>query len=85
MTLRLRDDVSMVRTDTALVVLDERNGRYWQLNPTAADILDDLLAGCGDALAAERLARRCGIGPERAREDVARLLATLVDSGVTAP
>ncbi|HEV7451226.1 MAG TPA: hypothetical protein VGO16_07530 [Pseudonocardiaceae bacterium] len=45
MTLQLRADVSTADTDDGLVLLDERAGRYWQLNyQQAADAHDAVLA-----------------------------------------
>jgi hypothetical protein len=35
MPLRLRPDIATADTDDGLVLLDERTGRYWQLNPPA--------------------------------------------------
>lgn len=45
MPLRLRADIATTDTDDGLVLLDERTGRYWQLNPTGAYVLHALLEG----------------------------------------
>jgi hypothetical protein len=43
MTVRLRADMSATDTDDGPVLLDERVGRYWQLNRTGAFVLRLLL------------------------------------------
>ena len=45
MSVTLRADVSMTDTDTGLVLLDERTGKYWQTNATGAFVLHQLLDG----------------------------------------
>jgi hypothetical protein len=45
MTLKLRDGVSATDTDYGMALLDEDNGQYWNLNPTAALALRTLLDG----------------------------------------
>ncbi|WP_433269053.1 lasso peptide biosynthesis PqqD family chaperone [Actinosynnema sp. CS-041913] len=54
MTLRLAEHVSMTTTEDGAVLLDERTGRYWQLNATGSVVLHTLLEG-GDQEAAVRL------------------------------
>ncbi|MFD0392114.1 PqqD family peptide modification chaperone [Streptomyces nogalater] len=41
--------MTTVATDDGLVLLDERGGRYWQLNTTAAAILEHLARGSDPA------------------------------------
>lgn len=78
MTLALNPDVSAADTDTGMVLLDERAGRYWHLNDTGALVLRALLDGKTPKDAAARLAERFpGVGAERAAADVAALLETL--------
>ena len=43
MPLRLRPDVSAASTATGIVLLDERSGRYWQLNRSGSAALRTLL------------------------------------------
>jgi hypothetical protein len=45
MTMTLRPDISTTNTDDGMVLLDERTGRYFQLNPSGALILDALVNG----------------------------------------
>ena len=58
MTMRLRAEVSIANTDNGLVLLDERAGRYWQLNPTGALVLHLLLDGMTPHQVAQTLADR---------------------------
>lgn len=80
MTVQLRADVSMVDTDSAVVLLDQRAGRYFQLNDTGGVILRDLLDGRSVDATARRLAARCPVPFERALADVAGLLSQLSDA-----
>nr|WP_055513383.1 lasso peptide biosynthesis PqqD family chaperone [Streptomyces aurantiacus] len=61
-----------------MVLLDERSGRYWQLNGTGALVVKVLLEGVTPEQAAERLAATRPVTPERATADVTALVAHLV-------
>lgn len=80
MPLRLRPDIATTDTDDGVVLLDERTGRYWQLNPTGAQVLRALLEGHQPDHIARELATRYGIDPPQAEHDVTtitdHLLAT---------
>lgn len=82
MALRLRDDVSMVDDAGSAVLLDERTGRYFQLNRTGTSIVRGLLDGHSVDDTAQRLARRHPVPVDRARTDVLRLLDQLADAGL---
>ncbi len=45
MTLTLKPDVTATDTEDGLVLLDQRSGRYWQLNRSGATTLRLLLDG----------------------------------------
>jgi hypothetical protein len=45
MTLTLAKHVSVTETDNGMVLLNQRSGRYWQLNNTAATVMRALLEG----------------------------------------
>ncbi|MEU8783052.1 lasso peptide biosynthesis PqqD family chaperone [Streptomyces sp. NPDC048637] len=77
MSLRMRADVALCETDDALVLLDERTGRYFQLNRTGAIILKELIAGADVEQVARNLARTCPVTLEEASHDVERLLDEL--------
>jgi hypothetical protein len=79
-TPRLRADVSMVDDSGSAVLLDERTGRYFQLNQTGATIVRDLLQGHSVDVTARRLAERHTVPADRALADVTRLLGQLADA-----
>ena len=79
--MRLRTDVVAVDTEDARVLLDERTGRYFQLNRSGALILDAVLAGED---AAQRLTETYAVGPEEAAADVDDLLRRLTEAGLVA-
>jgi hypothetical protein len=82
MTLRLRADVSTADTDEGMVLLDERAGRYWQLNRTGALVLRLLLDGATPLQATQTLAGRYPVSPEQAAADIAVLLEGLRTAGL---
>ncbi|MGH8932798.1 MAG: lasso peptide biosynthesis PqqD family chaperone [Egibacteraceae bacterium] len=82
MMLRLRQHVSTTDTDGGLVLLDERAGRYWQLNWTGTLVLRHLLEGASPQDAAETLANRYAVTAEQAATDVDALLEHLRTVGL---
>ncbi|MEU9338862.1 lasso peptide biosynthesis PqqD family chaperone [Streptomyces sp. NPDC048290] len=81
MPLRINPDFTLTETDDSAVLLNERTGGYWQLNPTGARVLGDLLAGRTEEETATGLADAYGIPRERAVADVAHLLDRLRAQG----
>lgn len=77
MSLRLRPDVSVTSTAAGIVLLDERSGRYWQLNRSGSVTLRTLLGGGTLSQAAQKLSSSYGITPERATADISALLDAL--------
>jgi Coenzyme PQQ synthesis protein D (PqqD) len=77
MTLKLRDGVSTADTDYGITLLDEDDGEYWNLNPTAALALRTMLDGGTTAQAARAIAEQYDVDEETARRDVADLVAGL--------
>jgi hypothetical protein len=77
MTLRLRSGVSMAPTDHGLVLLDGSTGRYWQLNTTAAQILQALIDGTDTDTLTTQLSATYQITREKAATDVTALLTHL--------
>jgi PqqD family protein of HPr-rel-A system len=77
MTLRLLPGVSTADTAYGTVLLDERSGDYWQLNPTAAEAVRRLAGGATTAQAAEALAEQFDVDPAQALEDVTALVEQL--------
>lgn len=82
MTMQLRADVSTADTDEGMVLLDERVGRYWQLNPTGARVLRLLLDGAAPEQVAQALADRYAVSTEQVAADVAALLDRLRTAGL---
>jgi hypothetical protein len=75
--VRLHPDVSTTDTDDGTVLLNERTGRYWQLNTTGAHVLRELLDGRRPAAIATALASRYGIDSQQAERDVSAVIERL--------
>ncbi len=82
MTVTLRPDISTTNTDDGMVLLDERTGRYFQLNPSGALILDALVNGAELAQAARLLTQRYTVTHDRALADVTALIDHLRTAGL---
>ncbi|MEU4225038.1 lasso peptide biosynthesis PqqD family chaperone [Nonomuraea sp. NPDC026600] len=83
MPFSLRGDVSAAHSINGMVLLDERTGRYWQLNATATLVLRALLCGAAPGEVAKRLTgNHPGLSAEQADHDVAGLLAALRRAGL---
>ncbi|MEU0190921.1 lasso peptide biosynthesis PqqD family chaperone [Streptomyces afghaniensis] len=82
MSLRFGDNVSTAETDYGSVLLDERVGVYWELNPTATLVVRTLLDGGGEADAAAALVREFDIDQAQALRDVETLVGQLRSSGL---
>jgi len=79
-TLTLPPDVTTADTDDGLVLLDQRNGRYWQLNRTGAATLRLLLEGLSPEQAAVRLAASAPVAEDVALADVRALIDALTSA-----
>ncbi|REE96753.1 lasso peptide biosynthesis PqqD family chaperone [Thermomonospora umbrina] len=77
MSLRFRAEVAATDTEYGTVLLDQRNGDYWQLNPTGALVVRRLLAGETPEQAAAALAEEFDVGRARALADVDALVEQL--------
>lgn len=82
MSLRFGDNVSTAETDYGTVLLDERAGAYWELNPTATLIVRTLLDGGAESDAAAALAGEFDIDQAQALTDVEALVRELRNSGL---
>lgn len=80
---RLRKDVSLVSTDDGAVLLDERSGRYWQLNTTGYLTLQALLDGRTPQESAQHLADTYQVDRERATAHVTSLMRQLSEARLT--
>ncbi|GAA2293480.1 hypothetical protein GCM10010234_38610 [Streptomyces hawaiiensis] len=82
MSLRFGDNVSTAETDYGTVLLDEKVGSYWELNPTATLVVRTLLDGGEEADAAAALVREFDIDRSQALQDVETLVRELRESGL---
>lgn len=82
MRLQFRSDVSTADTEYGTVPLDERSGRYWQLNATGALVVRKLIAGGTESEAITALVEEFEVDESQAREDVVTLLAGLRSAGL---
>ncbi|WP_030807826.1 lasso peptide biosynthesis PqqD family chaperone [Streptomyces sp. NRRL S-337] len=84
MALRFNADVSTAETDYGTVLLDERSGDYWELNPTGTLVIRSLLDGGEEGDAVDALVARFDIDRAQAAQDVAALVQELRASGLAA-
>ncbi|GAA2489094.1 lasso peptide biosynthesis PqqD family chaperone [Streptomyces gobitricini] len=84
MALCFGADVSTAETGYGTVLLDQRNGQYWELNPTATLIVRVLMEGGDETAAADALVDAYDIDRAGAEADVAALVAELRTSGLAA-
>ncbi|MER6306850.1 lasso peptide biosynthesis PqqD family chaperone [Streptomyces sp. NPDC001739] len=84
MALRFGADVSTAETDYGTVLLDERSGDYWELNPTGTLVIRALLDGGEEEDAVDALVARFDIDRAQAAQDVAALVQELRASGLAA-
>ncbi|MDC0771507.1 lasso peptide biosynthesis PqqD family chaperone [Streptomyces sp. HD] len=82
MALRFVDTISTAETDYGTVLLDERAGEYWELNPTATLVVRTLLDGGEESEAAAALVREFDIDQGQALQDVEALVRQLRSSGL---
>ncbi|MCZ9352223.1 lasso peptide biosynthesis PqqD family chaperone [Streptomyces mutabilis] len=82
MTLRFDTDVSTAQTQYGTVLLDQRTGEYWELNPTGELVVRTLMDGGDEAAAVAALVARFEIDPDRAEQDVRALLRDLRAAGL---
>ncbi|MBL7490376.1 lasso peptide biosynthesis PqqD family chaperone [Frankia sp. AgB1.9] len=80
--LTLNRSVVSTETDYGTALLDERSGRYWTLNPTAALALRVLLDGGDPPQAARALLDQYDVAPATARADVDKLVDDLQSAGL---
>ncbi|MFI9824194.1 lasso peptide biosynthesis PqqD family chaperone [Streptomyces sp. NPDC052013] len=82
MTLRFDTDVSTAQTEYGTVLLDQRSGEYWELNPTGALVVRTLMNGGDEAAAVTALVARFEIDRDRAEQDVTALVRDLRAAGL---
>ncbi|UQA92318.1 lasso peptide biosynthesis PqqD family chaperone [Streptomyces halobius] len=84
MALRFASDITTAETDYGTVLLDQRNGHYWELNPTGTLVVRTLLEGGEEADAVDAVIAEFDIDRSQATQDVAALIESLRTSGLTA-
>ncbi|MEV7008679.1 lasso peptide biosynthesis PqqD family chaperone [Streptosporangium sp. NPDC051022] len=82
MNFSLAPDVSMADTGQSMILLDERSGRYWQLNATGAVVVRLLLRGDSVQEVVAELGRRHPGAVRRIAADVAELMHSLKQARV---
>ncbi|MEU2059597.1 lasso peptide biosynthesis PqqD family chaperone [Streptomyces sp. NPDC013455] len=82
MPLRFGADVSTAKTEYGTVLLDQRSGEYWELNPTATLVVDTLMAGGDEEAAAAAITEAFDVTADRARADVDALVEQLRAGGL---
>ncbi|MGA4845306.1 lasso peptide biosynthesis PqqD family chaperone [Streptomyces sp. G5(2025)] len=82
MTLRFGTDVSTAETQYGTVLLDQRTGDYWELNPTGALVVRTLMEDGDEAAAVTALVAQFAIDPDRAQQDVTALVRDLRNAGL---
>lgn len=85
MSLAFRPNVSIVDTDYGSVLLDERKGRYFQLNPSGRIVVRTLLEGGDSGEAVGALIEEYDVSRERAEQDVTALVEGLRAAGLVTP
>ncbi|MCA6093897.1 lasso peptide biosynthesis PqqD family chaperone [Streptomyces sp. SCA3-4] len=82
MTLRLSKHLTLAETDFGAAMLDQRSGKYWQLNPTAAVVARTLLDGGTPEDAVRAVTTRFDVDEARASADVHGLVEAMRAAGV---
>jgi hypothetical protein len=82
MNIKLQASVAVTETEYGSVLLDERGGAYWNVNPTGALVLQALLAGGTPDDAARALADEYQLDRQAAAADVAELVDALRTAGL---
>lgn len=85
MTLRMHEHVSLVRTEYGAVLLDERKGQYFQLNPTGCLVAQGVIDHSSPESIAASLAQEYDVSEEQARKDVTILIGRLREAGLVQP
>lgn len=76
--------VTMVESEDGMVFLNEKTGRYWQLNGTGSEIVQLLLGGETAESVAARIREKYPDAAEQAAADVDALIHRLRDAKLLA-
>lgn len=83
--MKLRQGIAVTTTEYGGVLLDEKDGSYWQLNDTGVIVVDALTAGLGPETAVERIVAEFDVERAEAESDVAELTRQLVEARILRP
>lgn len=72
----------MVAVEDGMVLLDERTGRYFQVNDSGAVVLGVLVEGGSEEEAVDALTERYGVLRDRALADVGKIVHQLRTAGL---
>lgn len=82
MAVKLRTNVSVTEIEFGIVLLDEKSGEYWDLNPSGALVLRTLLDGGTTGHAVQQLTEMYDVDAASARRDVDDLIGGLRSAGL---
>lgn len=85
MPMMLRTEVATTSTEDGMVLLDERTGRYFQLNSTGAFVVKVLAAGSTPQEAARALCDHYEVSASQAESDIAALITALRAANLVTP
>ncbi|MEW2189790.1 lasso peptide biosynthesis PqqD family chaperone [Streptomyces microflavus] len=83
--MKLRKGIAVTTTEYGGVLLDEKNGSYWQLNDTSIIVVETLAAGRTPEAAVERIVAEFDVERAEAEADVAQLTQQLVEAKILRP
>lgn len=81
----LADEHSLARTDYGVVLLNEATGKFWNLNPSGALVLDALLTTGTVESAAAAVRQEFAVDSATAAADAEEVLRTLLAAGILVP
>lgn len=81
----LADEHSLARTDYGVVLLNEATGKFWNLNPSGALVLDALLTTGTVEAAAAAVMQDFAVASEVATADAEDILQSLLTAGILVP
>ncbi|MFF0054939.1 lasso peptide biosynthesis PqqD family chaperone [Streptomyces microflavus] len=83
--MKLRKGIAVTTTEYGGVLLDEKDGSYWQLNDTSIIVVETLAAGRTPEAAVERIVAEFDVERAEAEADVAQLTQELVEAKILRP
>ncbi|MFD3975596.1 lasso peptide biosynthesis PqqD family chaperone [Streptomyces cyaneofuscatus] len=83
--MKLRKGIAVTTTEYGGVLLDEKDGSYWQLNDTSVIVVETLAAGQAPEAAVERIVAEFDVERAEAESDVAELTRQLVEAKILRP